>query len=323
MNTIYDVAIIGGGPAGLTAGLYAGRAKLNIVILEKSKTGGQIVTTEEIVNMPGSVREESGPTLVARMVEQVKSFGAEIEKDDIIEVDFDHAIKILKGIKNTYQAKTVIIASGAKPRLLGIPGEKELTGKGVSYCATCDGAFFTDLEVFVVGGGDSAVEEAMFLSKFAKKVTILSRDPELTCAKSIQEKVFKNDKVEIMWNVEIKEIQGDGIVESMTLFNTETGELIDYNASEEDGTFGIFIFVGYQPQTEIFKDILELENGYIKTDDSLRTNIEGVFAAGDIRVKDLRQVITAAADGAIGAVQAEKYIENNMEESLKDNLQAV
>ena len=314
MENIYDVAIIGAGPAGLAAGLYAGRATLKTIVIEKAKTGGQIATTEEVANVPSSIRDASGPSLIARAVEQVDEFGAERVFDEIKEVELEDKIKVLKGKKETYKAKAVIVATGAKPRLLGIPGEKELTGKGVSYCATCDGAFFEEMEVFVVGGGDSAVEEAMFLTKFARKVTILSRDPELTCAKSIQEKVFKNDKVEIMWNTEIKELKGDGILEAMTLENRETGERTEYVADEEDGTFGVFVFIGYQPQSELIKDVLDTEWGYIKTDENMNTNIPGVFAAGDVRVKTLRQVVTANADGALAAVQAEKYIENNFEE---------
>lgn len=310
MENIYDVAIIGAGPAGLSAGLYAGRATLKTIVIEKSKTGGQIATTEEVANVPSSIRNASGPSLIGRLVEQVDEFGAERVSDEIVEVELEGNIKILKGTKNEYRAKTVIVATGATPRLLGVPGENEFTGKGVSYCATCDGAFFTDMEVFVVGGGDSAVEEAMFLTKFARKVTILSRDPELTCAKSIQEKVFKNEKIEILWNTEIKEIRGEGIVEEMTIVNRVSGETTEYIADEEDGTFGVFIFVGYQPQTRLVKDVLDTEWGYIKTDDNMNTKIPGVFAAGDIRVKSLRQVVTANADGAIAAIQAEKYIEN-------------
>lgn len=310
MEKIYDIVIIGGGPAGLAAGLYAGRATLDAVIIEKSKVGGQIVTTEEVANVPGSVRDASGPSLIARMVEQSEEFGSNIVKDTVTELKLDGHIKEVICEKETYKAKAVIYAAGAKPRLLGVPGEKEFTGKGVSYCATCDGAFFEDMEVFVVGGGDSAVEEAMFLTNFARKVYLLSRDPELTCAKSIQEKVFKNEKIEIKWNTEIKEIKGDGIVESIVLYNRETNEESIHEADEEDGTFGVFIFIGYVPQTNVLKDILELNHGYIKTDDRMATGVDGLFAAGDCRVKPLRQVVTAASDGAIAAVSAEKYIEH-------------
>ncbi|MBS4537783.1 thioredoxin-disulfide reductase [Clostridium sp. D2Q-11] len=315
MEKIYDVIIIGAGPAGLSAGLYAGRAKLDTLILEKEKAGGQIVTTEEVENYPGGVEDPTGPKLVARMVEQADSFGVERKLDEIKEINLDEKIKVVKGEKGEYKAKAIVIATGAKPRLLGAPGEKELTGKGVSYCATCDAAFFEDFDVYVIGGGDTAVEESLFISKFARKVTIVHRRDELRAAKSIQEKVFNNDKVDVIWNTEVKEIKGDGIVESMVLRNRETGEEKEIVANEEDGTFGIFVMVGYLPQTELFKGIIDMDDrGYIIGDENMKTNVEGVFVAGDCRVKTLRQVVTATADGAISAIQAEKYIENNFEE---------
>lgn len=315
MEKIYDVVIIGGGPAGLSAGLYSARAKMSTLILEKEKTGGQIATTEEVANYPGSIEHATGPSLVARMVDQCNEFGAVIEKDTIKEVKVEDKIKVLVGEKATYKAKAIIAAPGATPKLLGVPGEKEFTGKGVSYCATCDADFFTDFEVFVIGGGDSAVEEAMFLTRFARKVTIVHRRAELRAAKSIQEKAFKNPKIDFMWNTAIEEIKGDGIVESVVFKNLETGEINEHKADEEDGTFGIFAFVGYQPQTQIFKGILDMDAvGYFITDENMKTNVPGVFAAGDCRVKSLRQVVTAVSDGAIAAVQAEKYIENNFHE---------
>lgn len=315
MNNVYDVIIIGSGPAGLSAALYSARARLKTLILEKSKVGGQIVITHEVANYPGSVKDATGPSLIARMEEQVESFGAERKKDNIKEVDFSGKIKKLKGEKEEYYAKSVIIATGAMPRHMGCPGENELIGKGISYCATCDGEFFEDLEVFVVGGGDSAIEEAIFLTKFAKKVTIVHRREELRAAKSIQEKAFKNPKIEVKWNSTIDEVKGDGIVQSVVFKDTKTGELSEYFADEEDGTFGIFVFVGYLPINGLFKEIIKTnESGYIVTNDKMETNIDGVFAAGDIREKSLRQVVTAAADGAIAAVQAEKYIEHNFEE---------
>lgn len=314
MENIYDVIIIGAGPAGLSAGLYAARANMKTLILEKEKSGGQIVTTEEVANYPGSIENATGPSLVARMVEQSDEFGAERKLDEVVEINLEDKIKVIKGEKAEYKAKTVIVATGAKPRLLGAPGEKELTGKGVSYCATCDGAFFTDLEVYVIGGGDSAVEEAMFLTKFARKVTIVHRRDQLRAAKSIQEKAFKNDKIDVIWNHQVKELKGEGILEEMTLVNTETGEEKVIVANEEDGTMGVFVFVGYLPQTKLFENILDMERGYLKTDENMKTNLDGVFAAGDCRVKSLRQVVTATADGAIAAVQAEKYIENNFHE---------
>jgi thioredoxin reductase (NADPH) len=315
MENLYDVIIIGSGPAGLAAGLYASRAKMKTLILEKNKVGGQIVTTNEVANYPGSVPEATGPKLIARMVEQAEEFGAERKKDTIVDVDFTQKIKVVKGEKEEYKSKAVIIATGATPRPIGCPGEKELTGKGVSYCATCDADFFTELEVFVIGGGDSAVEEAMYLTKFARKVTVVHRRDELRAAKSIQEKAFKNEKLDFMWDTVVEELKGDGILESIVFKNKKTGEVSEYLADEEDGTFGVFPFIGFLPFSEVFKGKIELDQGgYIPTDANMKTNVEGVFAAGDIRVKSLRQVVTATADGAIAAVSAEKYIENNFEE---------
>lgn len=311
MSEIYDVVIIGEGPAGLSAGLYASRSRLKTLIVEKEKAGGQIVTTDEVANYPGSIENATGPSLINRMVEQAKEFGAEIQLDTIKEVELEGEIKVLKGDKGEYKAKTVIIATGAQPRKIGCPGEAEFTGRGVSYCATCDAAFFEDMEVFVVGGGDTAVEEGMYLTKFARKVTLIHRRDELRAAKSIQEKAFANEKMHFMWDSVVKEIKGDGIVESMLVENVKTGEVTEIVADEEDGTFGIFVFVGFLPNTKLFEGIIEMENGYIVTDQDMKTNIPGVFAAGDCRVKSLRQVVTATADGAIAAIQAEKYIEEN------------
>ena len=311
MSKVYDVIIIGAGPAGLAAGLYSARAKMSTLILEKSKTGGQIVTTDEVANYPGSVPEATGPSLIGRMVDQCDEFGAERKKDGITEISLNEDIKVLKGESGEeYKAKVIIVATGATPRKIGCPGEKELTGKGVSYCATCDADFFTDLEVFAIGGGDTAVEEAMYLTKFARKVTLVHRRDQFRAAKSIVEKAQKNEKIEYLMDSVVNEIKGDGIVESIVIKNTKTGELTEIFAPEEDGTFGVFSFVGYVPQTDLFKDVLDLnEGGYIKADENMKTNIPGVFAAGDVRVKSLRQVVTATADGAIAAVQAEKYIE--------------
>lgn len=315
VENVYDLAIIGSGPAGLAAALYGARAKMKTLMIEGQKVGGQIVITHEVANYPGSVREATGPSLIERMEEQVNEFGAEKVMDKIVDVDFDGKIKVIKGEKAEYKAKSVILATGAAPRLAGCPGEQELTGKGVSYCATCDADFFEDMEVFVIGGGDTAVEEAMYLAKFARKVTIVHRRDELRAAKSIQEKAFKNPKLNFMWNSAIEEIKGDGIVESAVFKNLVTGETTEYFANEEDGTFGIFVFIGYIPKSDIFKGKITLDDaGYIITDDNMKTNVEGVFAAGDIRVKSLRQVVTACADGAIAATQAEKYVEANFEE---------
>ena len=305
----YDIVIIGAGPAGLAAGLYAGRARMSTLIIEKEKDGGQIVQTAEIENYPGGLLEDSGPSLVARFSAQAEKFGCEKVLDTVQEVELDGPVKKIVCNKETYEAKAVIIASGASPSHIGCPGEAEFTGKGVSYCATCDAAFFEDFEVYVVGGGDAAVEEAMYLTKFARKVTIIHRRDELRAAKSIQEKAFKNEKLAFMWNSVIKEIRGDGLVNSMIVENTKTGEQTEIVADEEDGIFGIFVFIGFKPATAVFEGKVNMERGYIVTDQEMRTNVPGVYAAGDCRVKDLRQVITAASDGAIAAWQAARYID--------------
>ena len=306
----YDLIIIGGGPAGLSAGLYAGRARLNTLIIEKQKNGGQIVITDEIENYPGCIEGETGPSLIDRMVKQTEKFGVDHVFDTVTDMDLDGEVKTVKCLHEEYSAKAVIIAAGANPVNIGCPGEKEFSGKGVSYCATCDAAFFEDFEVYVVGGGDAAVEEAMYLTKFARKVTIIHRRNELRAAKSIQDKAFANPKVDFMWDTVVEEIKGDGIVESMVVRNVKTGELTEVFADEDDGTFGIFVFIGFRPNTEVFRGHVEMdEKGYILTDPDMHTNVPGVFAAGDIRQKSLRQVVTACADGAIAAVQAGKYIE--------------
>lgn len=312
MRKVYDLIILGAGPAGLAAGIYAGRARLSTLIIEKGQDGGQIAITDEIENYPGQIPEgESGPELIARMTAQVEKFGAERVVDAIKEVDLNGDIKKLKGTHCEYEAKSVIIATGAFPRPIGCKNENQFIGKGISFCATCDAAFFEDFEVFVVGGGDSAVEEAIYLTKFARKVTIIHRRDELRAAKSIQEKAFANNKIEFIWDSVVESVDGDGLLSSMVVKNKKTGELKTIEADEEDGMFGVFGFIGYVPKSELFESQIDMENGYIITDEDMKTNIPGVFAAGDIRVKSLRQVITAAADGAIAAVQAEKYIENN------------
>jgi thioredoxin reductase (NADPH) len=305
---VYDIIIIGAGPAGLAAAIYAGRARMSTLLIEKDADGGQIVITHEIENYPGGIEHETGPSLVNRMVEQARKFGAEKASDVITDVELEGDIKVLKGSKAEYRGKTVIIATGAMPRPIGCPGEKEFIGKGVSYCATCDANFFEDFEVYVVGGGDSAIEEAMYLAKFARKVTIVHRRDELRAAKSIQEKAFANPKIEYMWDSVVVELKGDGILNSMIVENTKTGEKREIVADEEDGTFGVFVFVGFLPNSGIFKGKVKMDGDYIITDEDCKTDIPGVFAAGDIRVKSLRQVVTAAADGAIAATQAEKYI---------------
>ncbi len=315
----YDVVIVGGGPAGLAAGIYGARAKMNVVILEKAKLGGQIIATAEIANYPGGVDEESGPSLIARMEKQARDFGADIEKAEVESVDFSGDMKVVKCKGGEeYHAKAVILAPGASPRKIGCPGEGPFTGKGVSYCATCDGDFFTDLEIFVVGGGDTALEEGMYLTKFGRKVSIIHRRDEFRAAQSIIEKAKANPKMEFIYNATVEEIKGDGIVESIVLKDTKTGELREIKADEDDGTFGIFVFIGFLPFTEVFKGAVEMDQtGYIKTDEMMKTNVEGVFAAGDARVKTLRQVVTASSDGAIAAMEAEKYIAAKFENKVE------
>jgi len=306
---IYDVIILGGGPAGLAAGLYAGRARLDTLMIEKEKEGGLIVQTEEVENYPGALEGDTGMTLTQRMVEQVDKFLANRLIDTITEVDLESDIKVLKGNKGEYKAKAVIVATGAKPKLIGCPGELDFIGKGVSYCATCDGAFFEGFEVYVVGGGDSAVEEAIFLTRFARKVHIIHRRDELRAAKSIQEKAFENEKIDFIWDSQVEEVKGTGLVNSMVIKNRKTGEITEIKADENDGIFGIFVFIGYNPITELFRDKLDMKDDYLITNETMETNIPGVFAAGDVRDKMLRQVVTATADGAIAAVSAERYIE--------------
>lgn len=309
MGKIYDVIILGAGPGGLAAALYAGRSRLSTLVIEKAKDGGQIAITDEIENYPGQMVDgESGPSLIARMTAQVEKFGAERVTDVIKEVDLEGPVKKLTGNQGTYEGKSVIIATGAFPRPIGCKGEAEYMGKGVSYCATCDASFFEDFEVFVVGGGDSAVEEAIYLTKFARKVTIIHRRDELRAAKSIQEKAFANPKIEFFWDSVVEELGGEGILSEMVVKNVKTGELRKVVADEEDGMFGVFGFIGYNPRSDLFEGIIDMDHGYVLTDEDMHTNIPGVYAVGDVRKKSLRQVVTAAADGAIAAMQVEKYL---------------
>ena len=309
MNEMYDVIVLGAGPAGLTAALYAGRSRLSTLVIEKGRDGGQIATTNEIENYPGQMLEgESGPSLIARMTAQAEKYGAQRVTDTIVSAQLDGAVKKLIGVKGEYLARTVILATGARPRPIGCKNEDSFVGRGISYCATCDGAFFEDYDVYVVGGGDAAVEEALFLTRFAKKVIIIHRRDSLRAARSIQEKAFANDKIHFIWNSVVEEVNGEDVLAEMTLRNVQTGEKTVIQADPADGLFGLFGFIGMMPNTSQFEGVLAMENGYVHTDEEMKTHIPGVFAAGDIRVKTLRQVITAAADGAIAAMQAEKYL---------------
>jgi len=306
---MYDVIIIGSGPAGLSAGIYSGRSLLKTLIIEKKKAGGQAAITNEIDNYPGAILEETGPSLIDKMVKQAERFNVEMVTDVVTGVELEGSVKTVKCSKGEYQGKTVIIATGAFPRLMGCKGEKELTAKGVSYCATCDAAFFEDLEVYVVGGGDSAVQEALFIARFARKITIIQNLGELTAAKSIQQKAFDNPKFSFIYNSVVEEVKGDGILETIVVKNTQTGEITEFHADPDDGTFGLFVFIGLVPNTDVFEGKINMDRGYIPTDEHMRTNVPGVYAVGDCRVKALRQVVTAANDGAIAAVHAEKYLE--------------
>lgn len=309
MEKIYDVIILGGGPAGLSAGLYAGRSCLKTLLVEKGAPGGQIALSADVENYPGQMLEgETGYSLSARMAGQCERFGVERVTDTIRETQLDGEVKVLVGEKDEYRSKTVILATGASPRPIGCENEKEFTGRGVSYCATCDGAFFRGLEVCVAGGGDSAVEEAIFLTRFARRVTVIHRRDTLRAAKSIQERAFTNPKIRFLWDSVVARVDGDEAVSAVTVRNVKNGETTVLRAGEE-GMMGLFGFVGYRPNTELFAGQLALENGYIPTDADMRTEIPGVFAAGDVRVKSVRQVVTAASDGAIAAIQAERFIE--------------
>ena len=314
MSELYDLIILGAGPAGLAAGLYAGRGGLKTLLIEKGQDGGQIMNTSEIENYPGQLLEgESASSLISRMTAQCEKFGVERALDQISAVSLDGPVKKLTGLFGEYEGKTVLIATGAQPRPIGCEGEDTFRGKGVSYCATCDGNFFKNVAVYVVGGGDAAVEEAMYLTKFAKHVTVIHRGDQLRAAKSIQERAFKNEKLSFLWDSVVVSLGGDGILQNLTVKNVKTGELTVLEADPEDGRIGVFGFIGNDPVTMTLAGTgLALdERGYIITDEDMRTNIPGVFAAGDVRVKSVRQVVTAVADGAIGALSAEKYISEN------------
>jgi len=308
MSEKYDLVIIGGGPGGMAAGIYAARSKLKTVVLEeKPNQGGQCYITEEIENYPG-FPESSGPKLTEAFQKHAEKFGVEFKRAraEKIEVVPNSPVKIVHGSDGKqYECYAVVVATGASARELGCKGEKEHWGKGVSYCATCDGAFFEECEIVVIGGGDSAVEEAMYLTKFADKVTIIHRRDELRAAKSIQEKAFANPKMAFKWNAVVDEVCGDGLVSHLKLRDTKTGEISDF------ATEGLFIFIGHDPETELVKDLVKLdEAGYIITNGRMETNVPGIYAAGDVIRKESRQVVTAAADGALAGIWAGNYIDD-------------
>ena len=299
---MYEVAIIGGGPAGLTAALYAARSGRKTVIIERAIPGGQAALTSLIENFPGFPEGVSGPELMTKFYEQASQFGAEMMTEDVVSADLRDEVKIIKTTSGVIEAMSVIIASGAQAKELGVEGEEKFQGRGVSYCATCDGAFFKDKKVAVVGGGDSAIEEAVFLTKFASEVHVIHRREELRATKILQERALGNSKIKFIYSTVVEEIKGDKGVEKMLLKNVKSGE------RKEETMDGVFVFIGTVPNTNWLEGIDLNENGYIQTDDFLKTNLPGVFAAGDVREKFLRQVSTAVGDGATAAMSVERYL---------------
>lgn len=303
---LYDVMIIGGGPAGLTAGLYAARSRLKALLLEKTLTGGQAFSTEMIENYPGFPQGISGPELTSKMRAQAEAFGLEIKTGFKVDtIESSAGFTVYSG-DETLESKTIIIATGADSRKLGIAGESEFTGRGVSYCATCDGAFFKDRTIAVVGGGDAAIEEALFLTKFASRVFVIHRRAELRATKVLQERAFNHDKIEFIWDSVPESIEGGQSVESISIRNVKTDELTQVDIA------GVFFYIGTDPNTSFLPKEVNLdEKGYIVTDARLATSVQGIFAAGDVRRNQLKQVIVAASEGAIAAMSVEKYMEEH------------
>ena len=303
---MYDVIIIGAGASGLSAAIYAGRAKLRTLVIEKSDAGGQIKITSEVVNYPG-ILKTSGAEFAATMKAQAESFGVEFVSGEVTEVDFSQDIKTVTASGTTYRTIGVIIATGAKPRKLGFEGEQEFAGRGIAYCATCDGEFFSGKDVFVIGAGFAAAEEAIFLTRFAKHVTVIAREPEFTCSKTIADKVLAHEKITVKFNSEIKYVRGTTVVKEAAFLNNLTNE--SWVHETPTSNFGVFVFVGYEPENTVFKGKVTMNDyGYILTDEDMKTNIEGVYAAGDIRPKRLKQLVTATSDGAIASTAIERYI---------------
>lgn len=305
-DTLYDVVVVGGGPAGLTAALYLARAKYRVLVLEKEQFGGQITITNEVVNYPG-LGKVSGKALTVTMRRQAEAFGAEFLLAEATGLDVDGDVKAVHTNRGDYDCFGILIATGAHPRTIGFKGEEEHKGRGVAYCATCDGEFFTGKEIFVVGGGYAAAEESVFLTKFARHVTILIRGDDFTCAAAVAEPAKKHDKITILTNTVVEEVSGENGLDYIRYKNTKTGEVTEYCADAGD-TLGVFVFAGYSPDTALIKGIAELnEQGYVITDTARKTNIDGLYAAGDVCIKPLRQVVTATGDGALAATELEKY----------------
>ena len=306
-ENLYDVVIIGGGPAGLSAAIYLTRAKYRVLVLEKEQFGGQITITHEVVNYPG-VGKCSGKDLTDTMYLQAEYFGADFLQAEAIGLDLNEDMKIVHTNRGDFKCLGVLLATGARPKTVGFKGETEYRGRGVAYCATCDGEFFTGKEVFVIGGGYAAAEESIFLTKFARRVTILIRGEKFSCAEAVAEQARNHEKITVITNTVVEEVKGENGLNYIRYKNRSTGEVTEYYGKEGEG-FGVFVFAGYAPETELVKDIAELnEQGYIITDKSQKTSVDGLYAAGDICIKPLRQVVTATSDGALAATELEKYV---------------
>ncbi len=303
-ETIYDVVIIGGGPAGLTAGLYTSRAKLKTLLVERMIMGGQVMTTTKVENYPGFPGGIDGPDLMMRFQEHCQEFGLETSYGEVENLVDRGELKDVVIDGKTVQARTVIITTGAEPAKLGVSGEQEFVGRGVSYCATCDGAFFRDVEIGIVGGGDTAAEEALFLTRFASKVYLIHRRDELRATKILQDRVFASEKIEPVWNSVVERVEGDSSgMKTVVLKDRESG------AERSLDLEGLFVAIGVIPKAHFLAEVLDLDaDGYILTDAECRTSIPGVFAAGDVRKKILKQIATAVGDGAVAAIMAEKYL---------------
>ncbi|AUS18790.1 MULTISPECIES: thioredoxin-disulfide reductase [Bacillus amyloliquefaciens group] len=308
---IYDVIIIGAGPAGMTAAVYTSRANLSTLMIERGIPGGQMANTEDVENYPG-FESILGPELSNKMFEHAKKFGAEYAYGDIKEIVDGKEYKTVKAGSKEYRARAIVISAGAEYKKIGVPGEKELGGRGVSYCAVCDGAFFKNKELVVVGGGDSAVEEGVYLTRFASKVTIVHRRDKLRAQSILQARAFDNEKIDFKWNKTVKEIhEENGKVGRLTLVDTVTGEEEEFKAD------GVFIYIGMLPLSKPFENLgITNEEGYIETNAQMETKVPGIFAAGDIREKTLRQIVTATGDGSIAAQSVQHYVEE-LEETLK------
>jgi thioredoxin reductase (NADPH) len=303
---LYDVIVIGGGPAGLTAALYLARARYRVLVVEKDRFGGQITITAEVVNYPG-VERVSGAALTDSMRRQAQSFGAEFLLAEAERLDLEGAIKTVQTSRGPFRAFGILLASGARPRMIGFKGEEDFKGRGVAYCATCDGEFFSGLDIIVVGGGFAAAEESVFLTRYARHVTILIRGPDFTCAKATADAARSHEKITVLTGTELEEVSGDTALRCARWRNTKTGEITEYRPPEGE-TFGVFVFAGYEPAVELVRNLGVLDDrGYVITGGDQKTAVEGLYAAGDVCLKNLRQVVTAVGDGAKAAAALEKY----------------